>query len=361
MDYAPAVLTEQGRRLTLAAWKAYGDPREVRLIKEISASVSTNRVYRLELEDGTEFVAKTSSYGSYVHFRQDHCIIKEWIDLLAGTRYENLLARIAETHSTPEGRGEVFIAHLPPAFVAFYHRAPYRDFLPRRLSEAQIESFGQEMALLHAECTRIAPRLQPTWKSVGSDIAILYDVAGSRAWLRDRGFPNEAERLIKTQCERFLSQAELLGYHEMSRIPVLVDWNPGNFSVACEGEHFELFTRWDYDWFRVEPRLFDLYFCSRVVRDSGDETSFSYLPDTLMEPRFVQFLRAYRRFLPLRERDILFIKETYRFLILNYVIRSGEHFFRPSICVRLQKEALERYLPRIDDLSLEPLCEAVLK
>src|SRR5690606_27010285 len=115
-------LSEEGERITREAWLRYGDPRRVALVEELSAHVSTNRVYRLELEDGTDFIAKTSSYGSYVHFRQDHRLIKKWIDLLQGSRYENLLAPVAVV------RGEVFTAHFPPAFVVFYQRATYRDF-----------------------------------------------------------------------------------------------------------------------------------------------------------------------------------------------------------------------------------------
>lgn len=349
-------LSEEGERITREAWLRYGDPRRLTNIEELSAHVSTNRVYRIELEDGTDFVAKTSSYGSYVHFRQDHRLIKKWIDLLKGSRYENLLAPVAVV------RGEVFTAHFPPAFVVFYQRATYRDFLPRQLNDAQIEALGQEMALFHAECARCAPHLHTSWKSLGSDIATLYDSAGNDAWLQYRGFSREAERTIKRQCDYFLSQAELLGYHDMPRIPVLLDWNIGNFSVSpAAGGGFELFSRWDYDWFRIEPRTLDLYFCSRVVRADGDQTTFSYLPDTLSEPRFIRFLRSYRRIYPLRDRDILFLKEAYRFFILNYVLRSGEHFFQPSICARLQAEALDHYLPALDQVSLDELCNAVLR
>ena len=53
-------------------WDAWGDPRRPVGIEEISAEVSTNRVYRVCLDDGGSVVAKSSSYGSFVHFRQDH-------------------------------------------------------------------------------------------------------------------------------------------------------------------------------------------------------------------------------------------------------------------------------------------------
>src|SRR4051812_50146887 len=55
-----------------AAWAAYGDPRGIRGVDEVSANVSTNRVYRLHLDDGSTAVSKVSSYGSYFLFLQDH-------------------------------------------------------------------------------------------------------------------------------------------------------------------------------------------------------------------------------------------------------------------------------------------------
>jgi hypothetical protein len=157
-----------------------------------------------------------------------------------------------------------------------------------------------------------------------------------------------------------LSNAAALGYHAMQRIPVLIDWNIGNFSVGFDERGFKLFSRWDYDWFRIEPRSLDFYFCARVVRDEGDQTTFSYLTGPLAETRFLTFLRAYHQVYPLSENDVLFIKEAYRFFILNYVVRSGEHFFRPSIYRRLVREATEVYLPSLANLDLRPLVDALL-
>jgi hypothetical protein len=79
-----------------------------------------------------------------------------------------------------------------------------------------------------------------------------------------------------------------------------------------------------------------------------------------LEPRFVSFLKAYQGVYPLGENELLFIKEAYRFFILNYVVRGGEHFFRPSICRRLQQEAIAQYLPSLDSLDLRPLAERIL-
>ncbi len=73
---------------------------------------------------------------------------------------------------------------------------------------------------------------------------------------------------------------------------------PSDRSTAA----FPLFSRWDYDWFRIEPRLLDFYFLSRVSSRTGDRTRFTYGAHTLLEPRFRRFLRAYHAEFPLTPR-----------------------------------------------------------
>jgi Ser/Thr protein kinase RdoA (MazF antagonist) len=255
---------------------------------------------------------------------------------------------------------KVFTHREGNCWAVFYEKAPFYDFLPDRLSEPLVLAFGREMARLHSASTKTALDLPPTWKSVGSDVATLFDFLGSSAWRSERRLDNTAEFTLRDHCERFLSNAATLGYHAMPRIPVLIDWNIGNFSVGFDGHGFKLFSRWDYDWFRIEPRTLDFYFCARVVRSEGDQTEFSYLSSPFTEGRFLTFLRAYHQVNPLSENDILFLKEAYRFFILNYVVRSGEHFFRPSIYWRLLQEATELYLPTLDDLDLRPLLDSLL-
>src|SRR5580765_8011375 len=50
------------RAVVSAAWRDYGDPRAIIEVGELSAMVSTNRVYRLTLEDGTHVIVKSSNY-----------------------------------------------------------------------------------------------------------------------------------------------------------------------------------------------------------------------------------------------------------------------------------------------------------
>ena len=48
-------------------WLATRDPRRLLMVEEIRIGVSTNRVFRLHLDDGTRVIAKVSSFGSFVH------------------------------------------------------------------------------------------------------------------------------------------------------------------------------------------------------------------------------------------------------------------------------------------------------
>ncbi|MEY4546746.1 MAG: hypothetical protein RL685_2941 [Pseudomonadota bacterium] len=338
-----------------AAWREYGDRRQLLAVQEISVNVSTNHVYRLKLSDGKEFIAKVSSYGSFVHFRQDHQRIQQWSELLESSGFRSFLARVATRKD-----GSTFVHKQGRRWVAFYHKVPFYDFLPARLDELEIRALGRNLALFHKASLRAAGHLQPTWKSVGSDIAGLYDALESVDWRLERGISSAQELVLKGHCDAFLENSERLGYHEWPKLPILIDWNIGNFSVGYDGRGFRFFSRWDYDWFRIEPRGFDFYFAARVVRESGDQAVFSYTADPLLEPRFVTFLRAYHARFPLLEAEILFLKEAYRFFILNYVVHAGEHFFDTSLWHRLMQEALDAYLPSVERLDLRPLVDAVL-
>jgi hypothetical protein len=332
------------------AFAAYGDGRSIVSFVETSAGVSTNRVYRLLLDDRSAIFCKESSYGSYVHFRQDHQRIQRWSELLADDSFASFLARVLIKN------GEVFTYHEGQTWVVFYEEAQRRGLLPRVLNDAQIDNLAEELASFHAACHHIAPRLDPTWQTLGADIAQLYDRLASAEWTSKRGLADHDVALLRRQCDTFLTNAEKLGYHHFRKLPVLVDWNRGNFSVEYdEFGRFKLFTRWDYDWFRIEPRALDFYFFSRVIRADGDQTIFSYLADPFFEPRFGRFLRSYHRVFPLAPEEVLFFKEAYRFFVLNQVVRRAPHFFLPEICGKLQREATQRYLPAIDALDFTRL------
>jgi hypothetical protein len=155
---------------------------------------------------------------------------------------------------------------------------------------------------------------------------------------------------------RFLERLVEVGYDEWPKIPILIDWNLGNFSVETLADgRFRLYSRWDYDWFRIEPRLLDFYFLSRVSSSTGDRTRFTYGPHTLVEPSFLAFLDAYRSVFPMSDDEVAFLPEVYRFFILNYVVREGARFFRRDLCTQFRRDAVRTHLPALDVLDTSPL------
>ena len=346
------------------AWHTYGDPRVITSIVEVSAKVSTNHVYRLYLDDSHSVIAKVSSYGSYFLFREDHDRIQRTRQLLQGTRWSDLLADVFVERGQPPRQASqhaqsprVFTHYNGQLWTAFYQDVEVAHSLPRVLTNSQIGELGEEMALLHRDCADVARRIPLTSKSIKSDAIHLLDLLSDRHSSLKFRYDAEQKQYLRRQCHEFLEQLDRFGYDDWSKIPVLIDWNLGNFSVSMDKQQIRLFSRWDYDWFRIEPRLLDFYFLSRVSSATGDRTVFSYSPHTLLEPRFRTFLKAYHRIYPLNESELLFLREVYRFFILNYVVREGDNFFQPEYWRRLQTEAVTLCLPAAERLDLRPLLD----
>ena len=214
--------------------------------------------------------------------------------------------------------------------------------LPKRLDDDQIVKLAEQVALFHKACFGIRNTLPPSSKTLKVDIDHLLRIVET-----DYGRYEHRMHLdeIKEQSDLFIENSILLKADELEKIPVFVDWNIGNFSINSS---VKLFSRWDYDWFRISSRMLDFYFLSRVVSDIGDKTAFSYTIGPLMEDRFLLFLKAYHEIYPLTENEVRFLKEAYRFFILNYVVKDGRHFFHEIFAIKLQKEAFDIYLPSID-------------
>jgi hypothetical protein len=338
------------RQAVDAAWAAYGDERTIVDADDVSANVSTNRVYRLHLDDGATVVCKVSSYGSYFLFVEDHQQLDRCARLLGPTRFNGMLAEIWRRD------GRIFTWYDQHMWAVFYDDVPRRDLLPRVLDRHQIVNLATEMAEFHLACTAIAPHLPSASKTIKSDAIHLLDLLESPFASRNFDLPPEAIGVLWKSTHAFLERLVAVGYDEWEKIPVLIDWNLGNFSVETAPDgHFRLFSRWDYDWFRVEPRLLDFYFLSRVSSSTGDRTRFTYGPHTLVEPQFLEFLGAYKRIFPMTKDELAFLPEVYRFFILNYVVREGARFFRADLCTQFRRDAVRSYLPALDHLDISPL------
>ena len=323
-----------------SAWDAYDSSRKLLHVEDISAKVSTNHVYRMNLSDKTSIVAKLSYFGRYEHFVEDHSIINSLSNNLPNP-FEDVLSR-----SLMKG-SELFVYRHKegPAdvWVVFYRPIKTRHKLPKRLNEEQIVTFGNQMGQFHAACEKVRHTLPPSSKTLMVDIDDLLVYLGT-----DEGrFEHFMYRdLIIEHAEKFKQNFAHLGADQLTRIPVFMDWNIGNFSVT---KTFRLYSRWDYDWFRVSSRMLDFYFFARVVSDIGDRTMFTYNVDILMHERFKLFLSSYHRVNPLSEQEILFLKEAYRFFLLTYVVKYGRFFFHELFANTLQKETFETHLPGLDD------------
>jgi hypothetical protein len=62
---------------------------------------------------------------------------------------------------------------------------------------------------------------------------------------------------LRHHCEQFLKYRAKYKVNSFEIIPVFIDWNIGNF---FHHQKFELFSRWDYDWFRMSYRMMDFIF-----------------------------------------------------------------------------------------------------
>ena len=321
------------------AWQAYDNTREIVRIVDISAKVSTNYVFRITFSDRNFIIAKLSYFGKYEHFVEDHSIINSLSNNLPAP-FENFLARsLMKGNSLFVYR---FQNEILDAWVVFYRPITIKKRLPRRLNNDEIVKLAEQIALLHKASHNIRNTLPPSSKTLKVDIDHLLRILET-----DYGKYEHRMHLeeIRKQSDIFIENSQLLKADDFDKIPVFIDWNIGNFSVTSS---FKLFSRWDYDWFRMGSRMLDFYFLSRVVSEIGDKTVFSYYIGPLMEERFLLFLKAYHEVYPFVEAEIRFLKEAYRFFILNYVIKDGRHFFHEIFAIKLQKEAYEIYLPSIE-------------
>ena len=343
------------------AWADFGDPRVIVGIDDTSPNVSTNTVFRLHLSDRSSVFAKISNYGSYFLFAEDHDRLFRCTQLLQGTRFEDFLVPVLAKDNQPIV-SRPYTWYDGNLWVAFYGEASKRDMLPPQLNREQSRCLAQEIAQFHLVCDSISTEIPATSNSIKSDAIQRLDLLSSPFAPRNFSLPPEHIGVLHRHTHDFLMELENIHYDTWRRIPVLVDWNLGNFSVdshSTSSQPFSLFSRWDYDWFRVESRLLDFYFLSRVSSATGDRTQWSYSPHTLVEPEFVEFIRAYHEVFPLTEADIRFLPEAYRFFILNYVVREGARFFRPDLCTKFRSNAARSYLPAIEKLDLTPLLRAI--
>lgn len=333
------------------AWYNYNPKRTISSIEDLSVNVSTNKVFKVSFEDSGYIMAKVSNFGTFENFKEDHDIINVMANNLERP-YDLFLS------SSLMKNNLLYLYRYDDQYIdvwlVFYRAVRIKNTLPKRLDDSQVEILGSELAKFHKVCDSMTPVLPRSTKTLQKDILALLrrlEKPGS-----DSKFQGQQE-VIRKHCSIFLQRCDELEYSTFTKIPVFVDWNIGNFSVR---DDCSFFSRWDYDWFRTSSRVLDFYSFSRVVSDIGDKTDFSYTVTQLNEERFIRFLQAYHDVFPLEAREIYFMKEAYRFFILNYVISNGRFFFHDQYAQKLQKEAYEMYLPSLEILFNPELIRSAL-
>ncbi|UXP32984.1 hypothetical protein N6H18_03315 [Reichenbachiella agarivorans] len=336
--------------IVLEAWSHYDDSRKVVSINDISARVSTNHVFKLKLETGTVVIGKLSYFGTYANFMEDHALINS-LAINLSDPYDQFISR-----SLTKG-SELFTYRYKDsvldAWVVFYNPIKIKKRLPKILDQSQIKNLGREVAKFHKACFQIKNILPPWSKTLKMDLDHLLRITETE----DGQYEHRGNiDTIKHQIDIFNKNMDILETDHWPSIPVFVDWNIGNFSLDKDNRFY---SRWDYDWFRMSSRIMDFYFFSRVCSTIGDREEFSYLIDPVNEDRFILFLKEYHKIYPLTRNEVLFIKEAYRFFILNYVIKDGRYFFHEIYATKLQREAYEIYLPQIDQFDGDKLLRAL--
>ena len=333
-----------------AAWAGLERGGAIVGIDELSPQVSTNRVFRLHVDHGSPVIAKVSSYGSFFLFAEDHDRLYRLHERLAGTRYADFLAPVLAVGDRP------YLWYDGASWIAFYAELERRDRLPKILPIDYVRRLGEELATFHQATAQAAAGMPPSSYSLKSNAIHLLDQLASPFAPKNFELRPEQIGTLWRHTHHFLCRLLDVGYDDWAKHPVLVDWNLGNFSVDdASNAEFRMFSRWDYDWFRIESRILDFYFLSRAASSTGDRTVFSYSSHTLTEPRFVEFLRAYHQVSPLSEAELRFIPEIYRFFILNYVVREGARFFRSDLCRKFRSDAANHFLPELDRIDITPL------
>jgi Ser/Thr protein kinase RdoA (MazF antagonist) len=256
--------------------------------------------------------------------------------------------------------GRAFTWYDGTCWAAFYDDVERGTQLPRIITSEDIVFLAREIASFHKTCAEATRHLPPTSNSVKGDAIHLLEQLSSEFAPRNFDLRSSDIAYLRTSTHNFLQHLEDIHFDEWNKIPILVDWNLGNFSVTqVDGADKRLFTRWDYDWFRIDTRMLDFYFLSRAASHTGDKTQFTYSPHTMVERRFVTFLQAYHAVYPLTRAEIEFLPSAYQFFILNYVIREGAKFFRSDLSTQFRKDAVRLYLPMLEHLDITPLLRII--
>jgi hypothetical protein len=209
------VTDRDASRAVRELWSTLEDPRTVVSSIEVSANVSTNRVFLLRLSDDTRLFAKVSNYGSAFLFREDHDRVLRLRNALAGTRFANFLAPplTRPPQKTTGARGQVHTYYDGSVWGVVYEEVERRESLPKILNDADIECLAREVAAFHKACSDVTIRdaIPRTSTSISSDMVHLLDLVADRTASKTLRLPAEALDIVRRHGQRFLHSLDDLG------------------------------------------------------------------------------------------------------------------------------------------------------
>jgi len=138
---------------------------------------------------------------------------------------------------------------------------------------------------------------------------------------------------LKYHCDLFLKNRSKYDMKSSEIIPVFIDWNMATSRSTIVRTLLARGTMIGSEWAIVCSILF----FSRVVSDIGDRTVFSY-GIILWWSRFILFLQEYHKVTRFTDNEIRFMREAYRFLYWNYVIKDGKHSLSDNTLKNWQAE-----------------------
>jgi len=186
------------------AWYDYDPGKEIASIYDISAMVSTNHVFKIEFNEGTEIIAKLSYFGKFEHFEEDHQLINILANELASP-YDNFLSKSLTKND--ELYTYRYKNSILDVWVVFYQPILSKVKLPKKQDEGTIKRLGEELGRFHMACDDVSDKIPKFLKTMQYDMGHLLDIMDTDLGkYLHRGF----EDVIKIQVNTFFENIDKL-------------------------------------------------------------------------------------------------------------------------------------------------------
>ena len=159
-------------------------------------------------------------------FVEDHDRLFKCQQLLANTRWSQFLATILSKD------GRVYTWYDSTCWAVFYVDVERGEQLPKIVTDEDVRNLASEIAEFHDACTVIAPQLAPTSNSIKGDAIHFLDQLEQPKSSEVLGLSQADISTVRRSTHQFLVELENITFDNWPKIPILLDWNLGNFSVS---------------------------------------------------------------------------------------------------------------------------------